>query len=385
MSIIGTETAFEVGIRVAGLEKQGKKITKLHIGQPDVPTPENVKQAGIRAIQENKIGYTTANGVFELRQAVCDDIKKTRGIQPDPDGIVITPGGKPILYMAAMTLLQPGDEAIVPNPAYPIYDSACRFAGAKVVGLPLTEETGFRFDHEVFKSKVSSKTKLVVMNTPANPTGGTLAREDFKLVRDLALDNGFMVLSDEIYSRIVYEGEHESIYAFPELVDQVILLDGWSKTYAMTGWRLGYGVMPKALAKAFTTMAINIYSCVSNFTQYAAIEALKGPQDSVTKMVGEFDARRKLIIKLLNDVPGVSCVMPKGAFYAFPNVKKVCEKSGMTSKQLEEFLLQKHDLAVLTGTSFGTLGEGYLRFSYAASQDTIREGVEKMRKAFESF
>ena len=380
---MGTENAFEVGIKVAALEKQGKKLTKLHIGQPDFPTPENVKQAGIRAIQENKTGYTTANGVFELRQAVADYIHQTRGVRVDADNVVIAVGGKPILYMAAMALLQQGDEVIVPNPSYPIYDSACRLAGARVVDLPVVEETGFRFDHEELKKKVSPKTKLMIINTPANPTGGVLARDDLKLVRDLALEKGFTVLCDEIYSRIVYEGKHESICAFPELMDQTILLDGWSKTYSMTGWRLGYGVMPKELAKIMTTLVINIYSGVVNFTQYAGIEALRGPQDSVDRMVREFDVRRKLIVKLLNETPGVSCVMPKGAFYAFPNVKKICAKSGMNSKELEEFLLYKHDLAVLSGTAFGSLGEGYLRFSYAASQDDIRAGVEKMRKAFE--
>ncbi len=385
MDRIGTDGAFEVGIKVADLERKGKKITKMHIGQPDFPTSENNKNAAIAAIRENKTGYTTANGIFELRKTVAEYLKNSYGVDVDPDCIVITPGTKPVLFMAAFALLNPGDEVIVPNPAYPIYEASTRLMTAKPVFLPVLEEKSFSFDHEALKNAVNSKTKILFLNTPANPTGGVLAKEDLTLVRDLALENpSLTVVCDEIYSRIVYEGKHESIMQFPELLDQTVLADGWGKVYSMTGWRMGFGVMPLELAKKMSTVAINIYSGVVNFNQYAAMEAFKGPQDSVEKMIGEFDVRRKLIVKLLNEVEGVSCITPKGAFYAFPNVKKICEKSGMNSKKLAEWLLYEHDLAILAGTSFGSGGEGYLRFSYAASQEAIREGIEKTRKAFES-
>ncbi|MFH1057028.1 MAG: pyridoxal phosphate-dependent aminotransferase [Candidatus Micrarchaeota archaeon] len=382
MKLLGTETAFEMGMKVAALEKQGKKITKLHIGQPDFPTPENVKQAAVKAINANKTGYTTSNGTFEIRSAVADYIHKTRGVPVSPDEVMVMPGGKAVMFAAAFVLLDSNSEAIVPNPSYPIYDSAARVMGAKVKHLPILEEKEFSFDHETFKHLVSSQTKLVFINTPSNPTGGILSREDLKLVRDLAVEKDFWVLSDEIYSRIIYEGKHESIFNMDGMKERTILLDGWSKTYSMTGWRLGYGVMPVELAKHFATAAINMYSCVTNFCQDGGIEALTGPQDAVDKMVGTFKERRDFIVKGLNEIPGVSCVMPKGAFYAFPNVKKICDKSGMKSKELEQLLLD-HGLSCLSGTAFGSHGEGYLRLSYAASKEDIANGLEITRNAFE--
>lgn len=385
LSSAGTDSPFAVGIEVAALERKGRKVTKMHIGQPDFPTPENIKDAAIKAIRENKTGYTTSNGIFELRQTVVDDLKKSYGVDLDPEGVVITPGTKPMLFMAAFALLNPGDEAIVPNPGYGAYHSSVHLAGGKPVSLPIVEEKKFSFDHEALKNAVNRKTKLLMLNTPANPTGGVLTKDDLKVVRDLVLENPqMMVLSDEIYAKIVYDGKHESIYAFPEIQDRVIYADGWGKAYSMTGWRMGFGVMPVEVAKKVASVAINTYSGVVNFNQYACIEAYKGSQESVSIMLKEFDARRKLIVGLLNQVEGVSCVMPKGAFYAFPNVKEICKRSGKTSQQLQHWLLHEHDLAVLHGTAFGSLGEGYLRFSYAASQQAIREGVEKMKKAFES-
>ncbi|MEM4255124.1 MAG: pyridoxal phosphate-dependent aminotransferase [Candidatus Norongarragalinales archaeon] len=385
LSNAGTDSPFAVGIEVAALERAGRKITKMHIGQPDFPTPENVKEAAVKAIREDKTGYTTSNGIFELRQTVAEELKKRYGVDVDPEGVVITPGTKPMLFMAAFALLNPGDEAVVPNPGYGAYQSSVYLAGAKPVSLPIVEEKNFSFDHEALKNAVTKKTKLLMLNTPANPTGGVLARDDLKVVRDLVLENKqMMVLSDEIYARIVYDGKHESIYSFPEIADRVIYADGWGKAYSMTGWRMGFGAMPVEVAKKVASIAINTYSGVVNFNQYACIEAYKGPQDRVEAMVREFDARRKLIVQLLNEIDGVSCLMPKGAFYAFPNVKEISKRTGKNSHELQHWLLHEHGLAVLAGSAFGSLGEGYLRFSYAASQDAIREGVEKTRKALET-
>ncbi|HLC38361.1 MAG TPA: aminotransferase class I/II-fold pyridoxal phosphate-dependent enzyme, partial [Candidatus Norongarragalinales archaeon] len=326
--------------------------------------------------------YTTSNGTLAIRNAVADYVLKTRGVPVDPEEVIVMPGGKPVMFAAAFTLLDSSTEAIVPDPSYPIYESASKVMGAVVKPLPILEEKGFSFDHEVFKHLVSNKTKLVFVNTPANPTGGVLSKEDLKLVRDLAVEKNFWVLSDEIYSRIVYDGKHESILNMDGMKERTILLDGWSKTYSMTGWRLGYGVMPKELASHFATAAINMYSCVTNFCQDGGIEALTGPQDDVDKMVKTFKERRDFIVKGLNEIEGVSCIMPKGAFYAFPNVKKICAKSGKNSKQLESYLLE-NGLACLAGSAFGSFGEGYLRFSYAASKEDIAAGLEIMRSAFE--
>jgi len=384
MHLLGTESAFEVADRVAEIERKGKRVIKFHIGQPDFPTPENVKRAGIKAIEKNFTGYTQAEGIRELRERVCKELKSSRKVSYAPEEIVAAPGAKPIVFAASFALLEKGCEAVVPNPGYPIFASAARVMGARVVSMPLREKHGFSFEHEEFKKIVSRKTRLLFLNSPANPTGGVLSHDDLKLVRDLAVDYDFIVLSDEVYNRFLYgNAKHESIASLGGMRERTILLDGFSKTFSMTGWRLGFAAMPRELAHEITEIAINIYSCPANFTQRAGIEALAGPQESVKRMIREFDKRRRLIVGGLNAIEGVSCIMPKGAFYAFPNVKKILR--GRKSDALENFLLQKAGVSCLSGSSFGSLGEGYLRFSYATSEGEIAEGLNRVEKAFSQF
>jgi len=382
---MGTETAFSVGSRISALERQGKKIYKFHIGQPDFPTPENIKKAGMDAIAANFTGYTEPAGIFELRQAAAEYISRTRHVEVDPAEVVIAPGAKPIMFGAGFICIDKGDEAIYPNPGYPIYESFIRVNGGKAVPMKLSEEQGFAFDHEQLKAKVKKgKTKMIVVNSPANPTGGVLGEDDLKLVRDLAVDNDTLVFSDEIYDQFIYEGEFKSLFSLDGMKERTILLNGHSKTYSMTGWRLGYGVMPKELAEKFVQLGINMYSCPCSFVQKAGVEALRGPQDSVVRMREEFRRRREVIVKGLNDIRGVKCVMPKGAFYAFPNVKRALKKLGMKSAvELQEKLLVEKDVSVLSGTYFGKYGEGYLRMSYATSMPDIEEGLRRMRELIE--
>jgi aspartate/methionine/tyrosine aminotransferase len=382
MNAIGTETAFFVGARVAALERQGKKIIKFHIGQPDFHTPQNVKDAAKRAIDADFTGYTEAGGIYDLRKACADYAGKMRGLQFDPDEVVCTPGAKPIIFGAIFCLLEPGDQAIYPNPGFPIYESAIDAMGAQSIPLPLLEENGFNFDGEQFKEAVNKKTKMVIINSPQNPTGGVLADENLKLIRDLAVDDGFIVFSDEVYSRSVYDGQHKSVASLPLMKERTIVLDGHSKTYSMTGWRLGYGIMPKWLASALTTFAINVYSCPTSFVQKAGIEALTGPQDSVGKNLAQFRKRRDHIVKRLNEIEGVRCNLPKGAFYAFPNIKEICRRAGMKSSQVEAKLLE-NGVSVLSGSAFGRYGEGYLRMSYALDIPVMDEGLDIVKETLE--
>lgn len=374
----GTETAFEVLAKAKELERQGKKVIHFEIGEPDFNTPENVKKAGVKAINENFTHYSPTQGILELREAVADYISKTREIKITADEIIITPGGKDVIFSTALAVLNEGDEAIYPNPGYPIYESAIRLAGAKPVPMPLLEENDFAFDKEQFKRLVTPKTKLIIINSPGNPTGGILSLQDLETIAEVAIKNDVVVLSDEIYSRIVYDGKFHSLASVPGMKERTIILDGFSKTYAMTGWRLGYAVANKEMIEGLKKIAVNSFSCVATFVQLAGIEALKGPQDEPERMRKEYEARRNLIVRGLNEIPGISVRMPKGAFYAFPNIKK----TGKKSKEIADYLLNEAGVATLSGTSFGEYGEGYIRFSYATSQENIKLGLEKVKEAF---
>ena len=374
---LGTETAFEVLARANKLAAEGRSIINLGIGQPDFATPDNIVQAGERALAEGKHGYTPGAGIPELREAVARDLQRRHGAEVDAESVLITPGAKPVMFFAALLMGEPGAEIMYPNPGFPIYESVIRFSGATPVPIELHESSGFTFDPDQVLSQINERTRLIILNSPANPTGGVYSRDQIeRLVEGLEQWPDLVILSDEIYSRILYEGlEHTSWLNYPQLRDRLIVLDGWSKTYAMTGWRLGFGVFPPDLFPFAERLAINSYSCPNAATQYAAIEALDGPQEAVDIMTTAFDERRQVIVKELNDVPGVSCVNPLGAFYAFPNISE----TGIDARTLQERLLEEAGLAVIAGTSFGHLGEGYLRFSYAASLDEIVEGVDRMR------
>ncbi len=374
---LGTETAFEVLARANRLAAEGRSIINLGIGQPDFPTPANIVAAGERALAEGKHGYTPGAGIPELREAVARDLRRRHGAEVDPECVLITPGAKPVMFFAALLLGEPGAEIMYPNPGFPIYESVIRFSGATPVPIELHEADGFTFDPDEVLGQINERTRLIILNSPANPTGGVYTREQVeRLVEGLERWPDVVVLSDEIYSCILYEGRsHVSWLNYPQLRGRLIVLDGWSKTYAMTGWRLGYGVFPPDLFPFAERLAINSYSCPNAATQYAAIEALEGPQDAVGVMTAAFDERRKVIVRELNDVPGVSCVDPGGAFYAFPNISG----TGIDAGTLQRRLLEEAGLAVIAGTSFGHLGADYLRFSYAASLEEIVEGVGRMR------
>ncbi len=376
MSHIGTESAFEVLARARALEKQGKSIIHLQIGEPDFPTPAHVVEAGQKALAEGWTKYGPTPGFPELRESIARYISKTRNISVGPDNVCVVPGGKPIMYFSMTALLNPGDEVIYPDPSFPIYESLIHFLGAKAMPVPLVESRGFSFDLDMFEKSLSPKTKLVILNSPANPTGGVIPKEDLKKIADLLRDRDVVILSDEIYSRIYYETKPESITQFPGMLDKTIILDGFSKTYAMTGWRLGYGVMPKWIADAVNLMAVNATSCTASFTQRAGIAALEGPQDSVDMMVREFKKRRDAMVQALNTIPGFRCSLPAGAFYAFPNVTG----TKMSSKDLADLLLNEAGVACLNGTAFGRHGDGFLRFSYANSLENIMEAISRIRK-----
>ena len=390
MEHIGTESAFEVLGVVKKLEAEGKRIWSFCIGEPDFDTPANVKEAGMKAIRENKTHYAPIPGIMALRKAIAKHISETRNVDVLPEEVMVAPGGKPILYYAITSLVNPGEEVIYPNPGYPIYESVVDFVGGKAVPLPLLEKKDFRFDIEDLKRLVNENTKLVILNSPQNPTGGVLTREDLEAVAELAKKYDFYILSDEIYDRIIYDNrKFESIISIPGMKERTILANGHSKTYAMTGWRLGYGVFPMEMMDVVGKLANNIVSCTSTFIQEAGVEALTGPQDAVEEMVKEFDERRKLITELLNDIPGVHVKLPGGAFYSFPNVTEVCKNLGFRdARQLQKYLLYKGNVAVLYRECFGRRNEGeteeYLRLSYATSQQEIREGIAKMKEAIEN-
>jgi aspartate aminotransferase len=377
MARLGTESAFEVLAKAKALEANGKNIVHLEIGQPDFPTPEHVREAGKKAIDEGWTGYGPTAGFPDFRAAIADYISRTRNIRVGGSNVVVVPGGKPIMYFGMMAVLEPGDEVIYPNPGFPIYESVINYVGATAVPMPLVESRGFSFDLDEFERKLSPRTKMVVLNSPANPTGGVIPRDDLKRIADLLRDRDVLILSDEIYSRIVYGKAPESITQFDGMLEKTIILDGFSKTYSMTGWRLGYGVMPEWLAVAVERLMVNSNSCTASFTQRAGLAALQGPQDAVDMMVQEFQRRRDFIVEGLNGIPGFSCSVPDGAFYVFPNVTG----TGMPTRELADLLLNEAGVACLSGTAFGSYGEGYLRFSYANSLENISEALGRIRKA----
>ncbi|MGD9508868.1 MAG: pyridoxal phosphate-dependent aminotransferase [Geminicoccaceae bacterium] len=382
MGRLGTESAFEVLARATRLQQQGRSIINLGIGQPDFPTPPHIVEAAVKALRDGQHGYTPANGILPLREAVAVDMALRRGVEVAPDRVVIVPGGKVTMFMAIAMFGEPGAEIMYPDPGFPIYRSLIEWTGATPVPIALHESRGFAFSAEEVLGLITPRTRLMIVNSPANPTGGVVPQPELdRLVKGLERHPQVAVMSDEIYARMCYDGvPHASLTTYPEIADRLILLDGWSKTYAMTGWRLGWGVWPESLAELATRLAVNVHSCVNAATQWAGIAALTGPQDTVDHMVSVFDQRRAIIVAALNELPGFRCVTPGGAFYAFPNI----EGTGRSSRDLERELLDQAGVAVISGTSFGIHGEGYLRFSYAASTEAIQEACERIRKQLES-
>jgi len=381
MSRLGTETAFEVLARAEALTREGRDIINLGIGQPDFKTPEHVVEAAVRALHDGHHGYTPSPGILPLREAVARDLLTWRGVEVSPERIVVVPGGKVTMFFAILMFGEPGAEIMYPNPGFPIYESVIEFSGATAVPTPLLEERDFSFDANAVLEQITPRTRLLILNSPANPTGGAVPKEEIdRLVTGLAEHPHVAVLSDEIYSRIAYDGRtHVSLLAYPELAEQLILLDGWSKTYAMTGWRMGYAVWPKALIEGATRLAVNCHSCVNAAAQYAGIAALEGPQEAVDSMVGAFDERRRVIVDGLNAIPGFRCRMPGGAFYAFPNITG----TGVDARALQGRLLEETGVATVAGTSFGRLGEGFIRFSYANSVDNIEAALARIQALLE--
>ena len=377
MNHLGTETAFEVLARANALEAEGRQIINLGIGQPDFKTPGHIVEAAIKALKDGHHGYTPASGIPSLRQAISDDLENRHGVEIEPNRILAVPGGKVTMFLAMMLYGEAGCEILYPNPGFPIYESTIRFSGAKPVPIPLREENGFAFSAEEVLSKINEKTRLIILNSPANPTGGVVPRVEFdSLIQGLERWPNVAIMSDEIYGQMLYDNqEHISLLKYAEISDRLILLDGWSKTYAMTGWRLGYSVWPKTVVSHAEKLCVNIHSCVNASAQFAGIAALKGDQSPVKKMVSAFDERRAVIVDQLNQLPGFNCIQPGGAFYTFPNIKE----TGMTSDELQKKLLEEAGVAVISGTSFGEYGEGYLRFSYANSTDNILKAVASIK------
>ncbi len=379
---LGTESAFEVLARAKQLEQQGKSIINLGIGQPDFQTPDHIVEAAVKALRDGHHGYTPANGIPELREAVAEDLELRHRVSVDPGQVVVVPGGKVTMFFAVLMFGEPGAEILYPNPGFPIYESVINFSGAKAVPIALSEDKGFAFSAEAVLDSITPQTRLIIINSPANPTGGVTPREEVeRLVEGLSAHPQVAILSDEIYSQMLYDGrEHVSLLQYPEIRDRVIMLDGWSKTYAMTGWRLGFAVWPAGLVDVATRLAINCHSCVNAAAQFAGLAALRGSQDAVAEMMAAFDVRRRAIHSALNGIPGVSCVEPAGAFYAFPNIAG----TGVPAKTLEIELLEDAGVATIAGTSFGRFGEGYLRLSYANSLENIRLALDRIRHHLEA-
>jgi aspartate aminotransferase len=377
MGVLGTETAFEVLARANALAAEGRSIINLGIGQPDFPTPEHIVEAGRKALVDGHHGYTAANGIPPLRAAVAADIFRRHRIEVSPDLVLVVPGAKVTMFFAILMFGEPGVEILYPNPGFPIYESVIRFSGATPVPMPLYESAGFSFRADEVLAKITPRTRLMIINSPANPTGGVVPRHELdRLVAGLERHPQVAVLSDEIYGEILYDGaEHVSLLGYPSLRDRLILLDGWSKTYAMTGWRLGYAVWPEALIRHAERLAINCYSCVNAAAQFAGIAALEGPREPVARMVAAFAERRKMIVAALDGLPGFRCANPGGAFYTFPNITG----TGFDARTLQAELLEKAGVATIAGTSFGEFGEGYLRFSYANSREAIAEAIARIR------
>ncbi len=381
MEVLGTETAFEVLSRAKALEAQGKKIIHLEIGEPDFDTPLFIREAARAALAKGRTHYTPAGGIPELRQAICEDVQRRRGVTVRPENVVVTPGAKPIIYFPITALIEAGDEVIYPNPGFPIYESVIDFVGGKAVPLQLKEEKEFRFNINELEALITPATRLLIINSPQNPTGGILTRDDVRAIARLVrAHKNLLVLADEVYKNIIYEHEHASLLSEPDMLERTILLDGFSKTYAMTGWRLGFGVMPVELAQKIEKLMINSNSCTATFVQDAGVAALRGPHEEVDAFVREFRKRRDFMVAGLNQIKGVRCLKPGGAFYCFPNVSAV----PMRSKQLADLLLNEAGVAVLSGTAFGKFGEGYLRLSYANSIENIQAALQKMKQVIEA-
>jgi aspartate/methionine/tyrosine aminotransferase len=374
MSRLGTETAFEVLNKARALERQGKSIIHLEIGEPDFDTPANVIEAAVDALHKGWTHYGPSAGLPELRQSIADYVSRTRGVEVAPEEVVVVPGGKPIIFFTMLALIDEGDEVIYPNPGFPIYESMIHYVGGKAVAIQLREGYDFSLDVNELASLISNRTRLIILNSPHNPTGGVMQRRDVEQVAKLIGDRNILVLSDEIYSRLLFEGGHFSIMSVPGMQERTILLDGFSKTYAMTGWRMGYGVMRPDLATQITRLMTNSNSCTASFTQMAGIEALTGDQSSVDHMCSEFKLRRDVFVAGLNKIKGFSCRMPKGAFYVFPNIAK----TGWKSKPLADALLEQAGVAALSGTAFGEFGEGYLRFSVANSLENLQQALDRV-------
>lgn len=374
ISRLGTESAFEVLVKARALEAQGRDVVHLEIGEPDFDTPQHIIEAGKEALDQGFTHYGPTAGLPEFREAIAQYVAQTRGIAVKPEQVVVTPGAKPVMFYAVLALAQAGDEVIYPNPGFPIYESIIRFVDATPVPITLREESGFSLDVEELKSLVTDRTRLIILNSPQNPTGGILPLEDLQAIAEIAVQHGIPVLADEIYSRLVYDGVCHSIAAYEGMQDLAIILDGFSKTYAMTGWRLGYGVMTEKLAEQMTLLAVNSNSCTATFVQRAGLAALQGPQEPVEAMLAEFRRRRDAFVAGLNDIPGLSCTMPRGAFYAFPNISEVSR----SASEMADFMLKEGGVACLAGSDFGADGEGYLRFSYANSLENLDKALERI-------
>ena len=374
MSRLGTETAFEVLVKARALEAKGKSVIHLEIGEPDFDTPANIVDSAVDALRKGWTHYGPAAGLPQLREAIAEDVSRSRGVPVSPEEVVVVPGGKPVMFFVILALAQAGDEVIYPNPGFPIYESMINFSGAKAVPLRLREEMDFRFDVKELASLITDRTRLIILNSPHNPTGGVLTGQDIQEIAQVIGNRNVMILSDEIYSRLIFDGKHHSIAAVPGFKDRTIILDGFSKTYAMTGWRMGFGVMRTDLVPQVSRLVTNATSCTASFTQVAGVEALRGDQASVEKMRLEFLRRRDMFVKGLNQVKGFSCRVPAGAFYTFPNI----EKTGWPSKKLADALLDDAGVAALSGTAFGVSGEGYLRFSIASSYENLEQALERI-------
>jgi aspartate/methionine/tyrosine aminotransferase len=374
MQSLGTETAFDVLARARALEAQGRKIVHLEIGEPDFDTPSNIVQAAVTALQQGYTHYGPAAGLPELREAIAQRMASARGVKVDPGRIVVTPGAKPIMFFTILALVNPGDEVIYPDPGFPIYESMVGFVGGVKKPIRLREEREFRMDVAELKDLITPRTRLVILNSPHNPTGSVLTRGDLEAVAEVTQKTGTLVLADEIYSDLLYDGEHVSLASLPGMLDRTIILDGFSKTYAMTGWRLGYGIFPDWLAPLIAKLQVNATSCTASFTQRAGVEALVGSQAGAETMRAEFRRRRDHIVRGLNQIPGVTCLTPRGAFYVFPNIRG----TGKTSQELADLLLYEAGVATLPGTAFGSAGQGYLRLSYANSIENLTSALERM-------
>ncbi len=377
-AVMKGEAAYAVLAKAQELERKGKHIIHLEIGEPDFQTPEHIRESGIKAIEQGKTKYTPTLGIKELRQAIAEYITETRGVSVRPGEVVVTPSAKTAIYLAMTAILEKGDEVIFPNPGFPVYENMVDFLGCTPKPVPILEENHFSFDLYAFKKAITKKTKLIILNSPSNPTGGVLPKEDLAMIAKLIKKTNAWVISDEIYSRIIYDNlPFHSFYSLPGVKERTILIDGFSKTYAMTGWRLGYFIMPERFMPHIENLLVNSIACTTTFVQWAGIEALNGSQKEVSSMVKEFEKRRNFIVKGLNEIPGITCQVPKGAFYVFPNIKSF----GITSKKMADYILEKAGVAVLPGIAFGSYGEGYLRFSYANSIENIGKALKSIKQA----